>query len=430
MIREACNSAYSRCGDLLPRFLTAALARVRTESWRARQRKVGEWQSLFDGESLQGWQNTPFTGRGEFESRREPSLSDREADDGSDMDRIISAVRTMRSASRPLASQETTFSRAHVSCSGFVLHVGHRRLGRRHRRAVQHRWVGRVRQRNQNLLQLRKRPLVCAFALQVTDDRIMAWIDEKPVINVAIAGRSIGLRHGEIKLSAPFGFASYGTDGALRKIEYRLLKAPAGAARLEQLIRSASNWAGTPLQIIVRFGRVGHAAGGADRTRASCRRGAPPGPAASAPSLSRSNRSRSASCCWCRERRCRSCPCRRRAIPSGTRSPARAGAPLFSASRIVSTLVFGRPRAAGILPSTNWISGNPFGPGCALGIAVNPAGRRLAAPGRGPAAGRAAGDGLRRLARAADQRKKLFCAAALVVRQIAVVVVRNDHRGW
>ena len=27
--------------------------------------KVGEWQSLFDGESLKGWQNTPFTGRGE-----------------------------------------------------------------------------------------------------------------------------------------------------------------------------------------------------------------------------------------------------------------------------------------------------------------------------------------------------------------------------
>ena len=55
------------------------------------------------------------------------------------------------------------------------------------------------------------------------------WIDEKPIINVAIAGRAIGLRHGEIKLSAPFGFASYDTDGALRKIEYRLLKLATGA---------------------------------------------------------------------------------------------------------------------------------------------------------------------------------------------------------
>ncbi len=67
------------------------------------------------------------------------------------------------------------------------------------------------------------------FRVQVTADRIRVWIDEKPVINVAIAGRAISLRHGEIKLSAPFGFASYATEGALRKIEYRLLKLATGA---------------------------------------------------------------------------------------------------------------------------------------------------------------------------------------------------------
>jgi hypothetical protein len=42
-------------------------------------------------------------------------------------------------------------------------------------------------------------------------------------VNVQIEGRSVGLRFGEIKLSAPLGFASYGTTGALRKIEYRVL---------------------------------------------------------------------------------------------------------------------------------------------------------------------------------------------------------------
>ena len=62
-----------------------------------------------------------------------------------------------------------------------------------------------------------------ALRLQVTKDRIQAWIDDRRVIDVSIAGRSVGLRHGEIRLSAPFGFASYGTKGALRKIEYRLL---------------------------------------------------------------------------------------------------------------------------------------------------------------------------------------------------------------
>ncbi len=61
-----------------------------------------------------------------------------------------------------------------------------------------------------------------AFRLRVTDDRIEAWIDEKPIVNVDIRGRSIGLRFGEIKLSAPLGFASYATTGAIRKAEYRV----------------------------------------------------------------------------------------------------------------------------------------------------------------------------------------------------------------
>ena len=62
-----------------------------------------------------------------------------------------------------------------------------------------------------------------AFRIEVTDEKIRAWIDDKLVVNTAIAGRSIGLRPGDIKLSTPFGFASYRTRGALRKIEYRLL---------------------------------------------------------------------------------------------------------------------------------------------------------------------------------------------------------------
>jgi hypothetical protein len=63
-----------------------------------------------------------------------------------------------------------------------------------------------------------------AFRLQVTDERIMAWLDDRPIVNAEIGGRTIGLRYGEIKLSAPFGFASYNTTGALRKIEYRTIQ--------------------------------------------------------------------------------------------------------------------------------------------------------------------------------------------------------------
>jgi len=63
------------------------------------------------------------------------------------------------------------------------------------------------------------------FRLLVTDDRIQAWIDDQRVVNAEIAGRAISLRHGEIKLSAPLGFASYNTTGGIRKIEYRPIPA-------------------------------------------------------------------------------------------------------------------------------------------------------------------------------------------------------------
>lgn len=62
-----------------------------------------------------------------------------------------------------------------------------------------------------------------SFRLQVTDARIKAWIDERPMIDVPIEGREIGLRFGEMKLSAPLGFASYLSTGAIRKAEYRVI---------------------------------------------------------------------------------------------------------------------------------------------------------------------------------------------------------------
>ncbi|MCX6594321.1 MAG: DUF1080 domain-containing protein [Acidobacteria bacterium] len=67
------------------------------------------------------------------------------------------------------------------------------------------------------------------FRLRVTDDRLQAWIDEKPVIDVVITGRRIDLRPGEAKLTTPVGFMSYNSAGRIRKVEYRALKQPAPA---------------------------------------------------------------------------------------------------------------------------------------------------------------------------------------------------------
>jgi hypothetical protein len=63
------------------------------------------------------------------------------------------------------------------------------------------------------------------FRLEVGKRRVRGWIDEQETFNVEIEGRELGLRFGEIRLSAPLGFASYGTTGAIRNIAYRPLAA-------------------------------------------------------------------------------------------------------------------------------------------------------------------------------------------------------------
>jgi hypothetical protein len=62
--------------------------------------------------------------------------------------------------------------------------------------------------------------------LRVTPERITAWIDDETVIDVSTEKKWIALREGDIDRSIPFGIATYATEAAVRKIEWRPL--PAG----------------------------------------------------------------------------------------------------------------------------------------------------------------------------------------------------------
>jgi len=53
--------------------------------------------------------------------------------------------------------------------------------------------------------------------LQVTDAKIMAWIDDKQVIDFTIDDHTIDIRP-EVNLSRPFGICSWNTTAALRNI--------------------------------------------------------------------------------------------------------------------------------------------------------------------------------------------------------------------
>lgn len=58
--------------------------------------------------------------------------------------------------------------------------------------------------------------------LQVTDAKIMAWIDDEQVLDFTVDGHKLGIRP-EVSLSCPFGIASWNTTAALRNIHLKEL---------------------------------------------------------------------------------------------------------------------------------------------------------------------------------------------------------------
>ena len=60
--------------------------------------------------------------------------------------------------------------------------------------------------------------------LRVQSERIQAWIDDEPLVDVDTTGKKISVRS-EVLPSRPFGFASWRTTAALRNIRIRELPA-------------------------------------------------------------------------------------------------------------------------------------------------------------------------------------------------------------
>jgi hypothetical protein len=181
------------------------------------------WQPLFDGKSLHGWRETPFTGRAPV--RVEHGAI------------ILAAGKPMTgitfTGSFPRVDYEVRLEAARLQGSDFFASMTFPYLDS-YCTWVLGGWGGDIvglssidgwdAADNETRTYFEFDPgRWYALRLQVTADRIRAWIDDKPVVNVEVRGRSVSLRHGEIKLSAPFGFASYATTGGLRKIEYRRL---------------------------------------------------------------------------------------------------------------------------------------------------------------------------------------------------------------
>ncbi len=189
----------------------------------AAQQTPDEWHPLFDGKSLAGWRETPFTGRGAVRVQ-EGTV-------------VMGAGKPMTgvtwTGAFPKSNYEVRFEAKRVAGNDFFASLTFP-AGDSFATWVTGGWGGDIvgissidgwdASDNETRQYFNfENDRWYAMRLRVTDGRIEAWIGEQQIVNVQIEGRTVGLRYGEIKLSAPFGFASYLTTGVLRRIEYRKL---------------------------------------------------------------------------------------------------------------------------------------------------------------------------------------------------------------
>lgn len=182
------------------------------------------WKPLFDGTSLQGWTETQFTGRGEVRLENGALLLGR----GKPMTGVT------WSGEFPKAGYEIRLEAARIEGNDFFATVTFPVAGS-FCTWVMGGWGGDIvglssidgRDASENETRTYftfEQGKWYSLRLRVNPDRITAWIGDEQVIDAGIAGRSVSLRRGETKLMAPLGIASFATKGAIRKVEYRLLK--------------------------------------------------------------------------------------------------------------------------------------------------------------------------------------------------------------
>ena len=185
------------------------------------------WQSMFDGQSLTGWRQTAFAGRGEVECRSgvlvlnmgDPFTGINWTNDFPQINYEV-ALDAMRASGSDFFCG-LTVPVADSFCSLIVGGWGGSLVGissldnldasenqtTKYVSFEQRRWY-RIR-------------------LRVTDARIEVWLDNEKLVNAVTTGKRISLRPGEIDMSKPFGLACWQTTAALREIKWRRVNGPA-----------------------------------------------------------------------------------------------------------------------------------------------------------------------------------------------------------
>jgi hypothetical protein len=181
-----------------------------------------DWKPLFDGSSLAGWHETPFSGRGTISVENGTILLRKG---------ILTGITWTKDF--PRSNYELRLEAMRVAGSDFFAGITFP-VHDSFCSWINGGWGGMVvglsslddmdaSENDSSIRRAFESGRWYALRLRVTDDRIQAWIDDVPVIDAYIATRLVGLRPGEIELSTPLGIASYATTARIRKLEYRVM---------------------------------------------------------------------------------------------------------------------------------------------------------------------------------------------------------------
>jgi hypothetical protein len=185
---------------------------------------AGQWRSMFDGKTLKGWKETPFPGHGTVKIENGEII----LTPGSGAMTGINWTDAF-----PKQNYELRLEAARLQGGDFFAGITFP-LFNSFCSWINGGWNGEVvglssldgydasENETSQRVQFQKGRWY-KLRLQVTAQRIAAWIDDEPIFEFAVGSREVGLRYGDIELSKPFGIAAFRTVAGLRKIEYRVL---------------------------------------------------------------------------------------------------------------------------------------------------------------------------------------------------------------
>ncbi len=187
-------------------------------------RSPGPWQVLFDGDSLEGWQVTPFGGEGEVALREGSAVLP--------MGSMLTGIHRADGGGLPRTNYEVEVVAARLGGTDFFCGLT-LPVGASFATLVLGGWGGAVTglscldgsdasENETTSYRTYEEGRDYTARVRVTPERVVAWLDEELLFDVPVAGRRVELRP-EVLLSRPLGVASFATTARVSSVRLRQL---------------------------------------------------------------------------------------------------------------------------------------------------------------------------------------------------------------